>query len=232
MAINIDNYFDKQWTEYKNIVTSNVLFHIELRFYLLKIIEEYYKNTRKNITLIDFGCGDSSNIIPVLKQGKIQKYIGVDNTKLSINLSTKNLQEVECETEIYLDKMDDFIFKIKDNSIDIIFSSFALHHIKQESKEIFIKECQKKLKKEGILFIADPLLNDNTCQNDFIIEFETRMIEHSLNTSEINEMINHCNQYDYHENISYYQKLNLKLKWNRFDILFNSNFISFFTYTK
>ena len=134
--LNYDNYFEKQWTEYKNIVTSNILFHNELHFYLLKTLEEYCKKINNNITLVDLGCGDSSNIISVLKNFKIKKYIGVDNTKLSINLSSKNLQELECEKELHLNEMDDFIYKMSDNSIDIIFSSFALHHIRHDRKKI------------------------------------------------------------------------------------------------
>ncbi|WP_397599784.1 class I SAM-dependent methyltransferase [Silvanigrella sp.] len=220
----------KKWTEYKNIITSNILFHNELHFFLFKTIEEYSKKINKNITLIDLGCGDSSNVISVLKNFKIKKYIGVDNTKLSINLSSQNLQELDCEKELHHNEMDDFIYKISDSSIDIIFSSFALHHIRHERKEIFIEECNKKLKKEGILFIADPLLNDSNCQDDFINEFEKRMIESNLNPTEINEMINHCKKYDYHEKISFYHDLSLKVKWSSFNLLFSSNFISFFTF--
>jgi ubiquinone/menaquinone biosynthesis C-methylase UbiE len=229
---NFDSYFEKQWTEYKNIVTSNILFHNELHFYLLRTLEEYSKKINNNITLIDLGCGDSSNVISVLKNFKIKKYIGVDNTKLSINLSSKNLQELDCEKELHLNEMDDFIFKISNNSIDIIFTSFALHHIKHDRKKIFIEECNKKLKKDGILFIADPLLNDSNCQIDFINEFEKRMIENNLNPTEINEMINHCKNFDYHESFSFYQDLSLKLKWSNFNILFSSNFISFFVFIK
>ena len=40
--LNFDSYFEKQWAEYKNIVTSNILFHNELHFYLLFFIFLYF----------------------------------------------------------------------------------------------------------------------------------------------------------------------------------------------
>jgi phosphoserine phosphatase len=61
---------------------------------------------------------------------------------------------------------------------------------------------------------------------------QKRMIENNLNPNEINEMITHCKKFDYHESISFYQDLCLKLNWSNFNILFSSNFISFFTFIK
>lgn len=227
-------YFQDNWDHYSRIINTNFLFHTEIKELFKITIENYLGNLKKEITISDFGCGDCSQIIPNLANKGVSKFIGIDATVKALNSAENNLKLANLITnyELKLGKIEDCDLLLPDNGIDIIYLCYSLHHLSKIDKITFLYNSYKKLVNNGIIFIADGILNENTLQDNWINLFETKMIEKKFTEFEIKNMIDHCKNEDYHEYLSFYQKTSQDLGYKGFNILFKSELTTIFTLTK
>lgn len=95
---------------------------------------------------LDLGCGNGR--FYELIKGKVN-YFGLDNSDELISIAQKKYPEAVFRKGNVLD------IPFPDNSFDKIFSIAVLHHIpSQKLREVFIKECKRVLKSNGLLVIT------------------------------------------------------------------------------
>jgi len=101
----------------------------------------------KNKTLLDMGCGFGDHAKKLSKKGA-KKIIGFDISKKLIAIANKqNISNCKFEYG-NLDKK----LKYKNNSFDIVYSSLAIHYIKNLSQ--LFKEVNRVLKQGGIFVFS------------------------------------------------------------------------------
>jgi ubiquinone/menaquinone biosynthesis C-methylase UbiE len=110
----------------------------------MKFLFDCYIN--ENDRVLDLGCGNGRFYELIRKK---VNYFGLDNSNKLISIAKKKYPEAVFR------KGDVLKIPFPDNSFDKIFSISVLHHIpSQNLREKFIEECERVLKKDGLLIIT------------------------------------------------------------------------------
>jgi len=110
-----------------------------------EILNKYFP-IKKNLEILDVGCGSGGNFKMLSRFGKIT---GIEPDEFAV-------KEAEKKKIAKLVLMDDFILnnKLKENSFDLIVLTDVLEHIEMDNEALI--KIYKLLKKNGILLITVP----------------------------------------------------------------------------
>ena len=123
------------------------------------------KNVDKNTVILEAGCGFTSLFIDEYKKAK--DVIGVDISKKFLDLNKLLRKKIVSD----LGNMS----KVKNNSIDVIISSWVMEHLKEPEK--VFSEFSRVLKKGGrVIFITPNNLNYIVFLNKLISKKVRRLI--------------------------------------------------------
>ncbi len=104
-------------------------------------------------SVADIGCGTGYFTIPFAKEiGKKGMVYAVDINPMMLQ-ETKRRTEEENLTNVKVIQSSENNFMLKDNAVDIVFTSTVFHEV--DSPEKFLDECRRVLKKGGRLIILD-----------------------------------------------------------------------------
>jgi cyclopropane fatty-acyl-phospholipid synthase-like methyltransferase len=144
-----DNIFDT-WEIYRKIVAANNMFHDEIYADVANILA----TAPHGFSLLDLGCGDAANLTPVLVQLPIGHYAGVDLSATALAFAAQNLKTLACPVNFYC---GDLLQELNAQTAcyDVIFTSFALHHLSFGQKAEFFKAAYAHLNPFGFLLLID-----------------------------------------------------------------------------
>lgn len=132
--------------------------------FLLMLTEKHFEKTigdRKNLSVLDVGCGKTNYFLDFIEKGKVKYLLGVDKNQQSVDIfnqnKSKTVEAKLCDiTTNNLDLVIEEYLKIhRLKGFDIINISMVLLFLK--SKEICInllKKLHKYLNKDGRIFIT------------------------------------------------------------------------------
>lgn len=104
---------------------------------------------KKNLTILDYGCGVGRYIWEIIKINPKSKIFGLDISSTAIKIAKKKLPGV-----FFSVQNDDKKFPIKNESVDLILAMDVLEHIFDVQK--IIHEFNRVLKPGGQIFITTP----------------------------------------------------------------------------
>ena len=158
-----------------------------------KYISDKYK---KNSKILDMGCGLGfvSHILAL----KNYNVVGFDISKDAIRYANQKANELKCNKINFFVDNDNFLKKIKSNSIDVAFGLGFVRYLSKKKEKIFYKNIKRILKKNGTLIVDQ--------QNDLYEMF-------ALNSDTISFWSNTISDYSENKNLSYL-KINKLLKQN------------------
>lgn len=228
--INASQYFNHNWTNYQKAISNNTLYHLEMTDVLNSFLNRYFAS--KPFSLADMGCGDSSTIMPVLAGKPIDQYIGIDAAPDILSLAQANSNAIRCKKEFICSDMLSAISSLP-IGVDIIFSSYAIHHLSFSEKVELIKICQLKLKDDGFFILVDGVLRNNQTRNEWLKELENRIkVTQSLSEEEVSSRMLHPQEADFPEEIATFEKIALSQKWKKFEVLFEKEIYAFMVFSK
>ena len=150
----MNNKFDLQGFLHGDVVSCHPAVERDLHSRIVEYCKTYHKNESLNdstnpFIIADIGCGDgqfttnliSSHVIP-MNIKYITKYLIDPNCQL----------ENDTQNGIFSMTAAEFVTKCPSNHCDIIISKYVCHLLPQF--DMFLKECQRILKPNGILFIV------------------------------------------------------------------------------
>ena len=119
-------------------------------------VQEYLKNfsANKAIQLLDIGCGDAYQITNQLQHFNINSYTGYDLSAQAITFAKKNAEKLKAQICFQIGSMEELI-KQDTKTYNILYSSFAIHHLTDEIKTDFINDCYKRLEDKGLFILID-----------------------------------------------------------------------------
>jgi len=222
-------YFNANWKKYQSAITSNTLYHQEMGEALNRFIKS---NVTYPFAMADVGCGDCSAIVPILADKKITSYIGIDAAPDVLKIAAENMDAIQYKKEFICDDMINAIAGIPP-SMDIIYTSYAVHHLSFKEKFDFIQNAQNKLKNGGYLIMIDGVLDDNQTRDEWLEELANRMkLTQELTQDELELRMQHPRADDHPEAIKTFEEFAQTQKWKTFDVLVNKGIFAFMVFGK
>ena len=192
------------WTIYQKVVAHNNIFHREIYADIAAVLG----HKTAGFSLLDLGCGDAANLAPVLAKLPITDYVGVDLSDTALALAQQNLTRLTCS--ITLQNGDLLhVLQNSDKNYDVIFSSFALHHLSLEQKAHWFQAAYHHLKQGGLLLLIDTMREENQTLPEYLAMYCRWVHDHwqGLNSLEKDIACQHITDNDLPEMFSTLQTL-------------------------
>lgn len=136
----------KQWNE---VFKKEGKFFIEPQEDMAKIVNIFKKKGVKRV--LDLGCGSGRHIVYLAKNG-FDAY-GIDIAEEGIKIARNWLKDEKLRANLKVGSMYKNL-PYKDNFFDAIISIWALHHERLNNVRKAIKESERILKPNGLVFIT------------------------------------------------------------------------------
>ena len=157
-------FFVDTWSVYKKIVGNNYMFHREIYGDVQKLLPS---TETTPFSLLDLGCGDASQMAPILRGRPLKRYCGVDLSDVALQLARQNLDGITATVDLVCDDMLGYLEETEGLS-DVIFSSFALHHLTTPDKQRFLNASHRRLSPGGRLILIDVMRDETQPLADYL----------------------------------------------------------------
>lgn len=206
-----DNYFKENWKAYQGVLAGD---HLEHRLLYSGVVQECQKLKGVNYSLLDLGCGDCQYLGELFRQVGQEfipsSYTGVDLSGTALQVAPTNLvRALRPESFTLVEKdMLSFLQASAPQSYDVVFSSFAVHHLSVPDKLAVVAAVARALKPGGMFLFIDVFRRDGQNRSEYMEEY----IQHILNewtacTPEQRQVVvQHVTHYDFPEEVALYQE--------------------------
>ena len=143
--------FNRSWNIYAKVVKANHMKHFEFQQCTKNALNQFVDHPFR---ILDLGCGDASSLKPILKKSMVTNYLGIDLSSAAIEIAQSNLKQLEEKAQWLSGDLNSIALKREDN-FDIVYSSFAIHHLLDRNKEQLFKMIFEHLKPGGIFIYID-----------------------------------------------------------------------------
>jgi SAM-dependent methyltransferase len=152
----VNNFFD-EWSIYDQVLDHNYMYHDEIYGNVRRILADRYE-TRPFLLL---GLvGGSTRRWPRALQGRsVSRYVGYDLSDVALAHARRNLTGLGCPVELHRGDLLESL-RIDGEKFDVVFTSFALHHLAAAQKSTFFQLAYSRLNQDGILLLIDTVRDD------------------------------------------------------------------------
>ena len=224
----VKEFFDG-WSLYKIFVDNNMMSHKEMYQAIDLTLKEHFAG--REFSLLDLGCGDSAFIAKVLDKYDVISYTGIDLSQEATKLAMANLHFIADKvTFVHCDFLQAMRQKsLKQESFDVVFTSYALHHYTLAEKQDFFTLAKNLLRKNGILIVVDVVLSEHQSLKEFLaeeLEFFSGFPE--LSPTNFNAASAHITTADLPETLTTYKQLSANAGLANFSIICQQKFFQAF----
>ena len=204
--------FISNWKIYQKVIRGDYMFHRKFEV----LVKDHLSKISGGIRMLDLGCGDASLISQLLDPSRVLFYKGLDLSGPALEFAAGNLDATGVPYELVQGAMEDMIHA-KEDKYDIVYSSYAIHHLQDQQKADLLQTIAYKLK-EGGLFIWTDVFRQKGQSREEYLENYMRMITEDwtgLSPGEKKPIDDHIHNYDfppeYPEALSWLSKAGLNL---------------------
>ena len=201
----VREFFDA-WSIYDQVLDRDYIFHDELYQSIKSLLNQHYGD--RPLKVLDLGCGSARHLAPVLREQKIERYRGYDLSEVAIAKARENLASIQGTVELC---QGDLLTGLQETSesFDLVFSSFALHHLSLAEKSQFFKLASEKLNSQGLLLLID-VMRDEREDRDQYFQHYSAWIESdwkAIAPLEKESIYEHIRNHDFPETVSTIKEL-------------------------
>lgn len=225
-------FFGDKWHLYQRAIRSNVLCHEEMFATLDRVLADRVGNS--NFRFADFGCGDSSAVVDVLRNKPVARYIGVDAAPDLISTAEKTLEVLDCEKTLICRDMATAICEL-DTLVDVILCSYSLHHLFLDQKITFIENCYRHLDTPGYFILIDGIAAEKETREEWLDRLDRRILERvsDFTAEDRAQIMQHPRESDFPETIETFRRIAGKPPWRSFEVLLEKDhFLAFMLFEK
>lgn len=161
--------FARNWRIYLEVSKCNYMSHHDFSKQIGSLFKKRLIDDNP-IDVLDCGCGDAWMLSRLLKGRNVNSFTGYDMSEAALTYARERLGPLECELFLQAGPMEKLI-KNEQKTFDLIYSSFAIHHLQDSEKESFLHDLSEHLKKGGLLIIIDLLRSDQLSRHQYIEEY-------------------------------------------------------------
>jgi len=197
--------FLKSWRVYQDVIKHNYMFHHEISRALSQAFEEI--NANHKINILDLGCGDASMILPMLTPSRVNSYAACDLSQPALDIAHEALNKQQITYQLICDDMIRVAAEQKDASFDLVFSSYALHHLNALQKEKIIKDITRILAPGGRFVLVDVFREPSEDRAQYMRHYMGKVKETWVNLGSDAQslVINHATEFDFPELTNFYR---------------------------
>lgn len=148
-----DNFFD-EWSVYDQVLEHNYMHHDEIYRDVQSFLADRFDD--RSFTLLDLGCGSARHLARALTGRSISRYVGYDLSDVALAHAARNLASLGCPVELRQGHLLERL-RAGGEKFDVIFTSFALHHLASAEKELFFSSAHERLGRDGMLLLVDTM---------------------------------------------------------------------------
>jgi len=201
MIKNPTELFTDGWTAYEKVLKHNYLFHEEIYSDIKKYIGS--RNLKNSLDMLEAGCGDASQTIKLFHDLDLQYYHGIDLSSFALGIAKKNLEPFKIKFNLECGDILERMSHVS-SQFDIVFTSFAIHHLQLKEKQKFFNLAIEKLKDNGILIYVDVMKEfEKQDRTTYINSYLHYAKEHwnELDKKEMEAVNEHVSHYDFAESL-------------------------------
>jgi cyclopropane fatty-acyl-phospholipid synthase-like methyltransferase len=163
--------FRTAWAAYEAVVRGDWMQHRELE----RLVTGWLDRVRPSgpLRLLDLGCGDAVCLRNWLRRRPDVHYTGVDVADAVLDQARGALAGVERVTLVAA-PMQEFV-RTCPASHDVVFSSYALHHLATEAKRAFLRDVRGCLAPGGVLVLVDAFRREDETRDEAVAAYVDMM---------------------------------------------------------
>jgi cyclopropane fatty-acyl-phospholipid synthase-like methyltransferase len=191
------------WDTYAKVVAANYMYHQEIGQAIKEALRARFGE--RAFTVLDLGCGDAATFAPLLEGFDVKTYRGADLSEAALALARQNLSALACPVLL---TQADLMGELKSaEPHDLIYVSFALHHLTTEQKAEFFRVAAQKLTPGGLLLLADVIREEGQNLPDYLAGYTDYLTDVmvTLEPSEREAIREHITSFDLPEPCSVLQ---------------------------
>lgn len=196
--------FLKSWRVYQDIIEHNYMFHREISDTCRTALQQIQPG--EPLRILDLGCGDASMTLPLLAAGSVESYIGCDLSQPALDIARSQLDARQIPHQLICDDMLQVAAEQPDASIDVVFSSYAIHHLNAISKHRILDDIARVLSPGGHFVLIDIFRNPSEDRAAYMRGYMSVVREqwNQLSPEARDLIINHATEYDFPEYPRFY----------------------------
>lgn len=151
------------------------------------------------LTVLDLGCGDAALFSNLLTLHNVALYVGYDTSAEVLQYAAASLKHLPAKHRLVNDYLQ-HATKNETQSFNLIYSSFAIHHLKDEQKIKFFKEVYDRLLAPcGVFIYVDVFKSNGQSRDEYLNAYLQNMAANwtALTSSEFELVEGHIREYDF-----------------------------------
>jgi SAM-dependent methyltransferase len=164
--------FADSWSIYVRILEHNYMFHREIYRNLRDYLQTHFGE--RTFSVLDLGCGNAQHFVGALAGLPVTGYTGYDLSAAALDEAARNLAALAVPTAL---KQGDLLDALKQESktFDLIFTSFAVHHLPSEDKAEFFRRAVSRCSADGVLVMIDVMRDEDQDRDTYLDAYASLM---------------------------------------------------------
>lgn len=187
--------FSDNWNVYQKIIANNYMLHKEFSSATMEALAQAAIPIK---SVLDLGCGDAQLIAKDLATINIDAYTGYDLSEAALAQAEHFLQNLPAKKSLCLGRMENLLASSKEYW-DLIYSSYAIHHLSDEGKQEIMQEVYHHLNPSGLFIMIDVMRQHDQTREAYMDYYIGGIRKNwpGLEKREQDMIANHIHEYDY-----------------------------------
>lgn len=192
--------FERAWGLYDAIAAGNHMSHREL---YPPVADHLRRRSEQGAySLLDLGCGDARFLAPCLQASPPSAYTGVDLSEAALSLARSRLSHLPSARCL----REDMVRHLAESqaATDVIFSSYALHHLATSDKRAAFRHAARLITPGGSMLLIDVVREPGQSREDYIDDYLRRIRDDwkGLTREMVDEACAHVASFDHPESLA------------------------------
>jgi SAM-dependent methyltransferase len=209
--------FRHSWSLYDALAEMNYMHHQEIYACVAELMRDIHQ--RGPWTIMDLGCGNARFLAPCLISTTPEHYIGIDLSPPALEEAHARFLAELPSCTLHCANMLTFM-ETSPPLADVVFSSFAVHHLSLDEKKRLFLACAKALRPNGLISLVDVAREEDQDRQSYLASYIGAMRSQwiCISDSDLDAACAHVQDFDYPETLSTLRSMAKEAGLNSFEL--------------